>query len=163
MIAQIVAIEHPERVKSLTSIMSSPAPVLPRPKVLRALLRPPPQDEERAIRRMMEFFRLVGGAGNPPTEAELQARVGRSVRRSHRPDGLARQLIAIQTAPSRVRMLRRIAAPTLVLHGTDDPLVPKAGGELTAANIPGRPVAHDPRDGPFSAGSARPASCRRNC
>src|SRR5271165_3919317 len=62
MIAQIVAIEHPERVKSLTSIMSSPAPLLPRPRVLRALLRPPPRDEERAIRRMMEFFRLVGGA-----------------------------------------------------------------------------------------------------
>ena len=149
MIAQIVAIEHPERVKSLTSIMSSPAPLLPRPKVLRALLRPPPQDEERAIRRMMEFFRLVGGAGYPPTEAELQARVGRSVRRSHRPDGLARQLIAIQTAPSRVRTLRRVAAPTLVLHGTDDPLVPKAGGELTAANIPGARLRMIPGMGHF--------------
>jgi pimeloyl-ACP methyl ester carboxylesterase len=137
MIAQIVAIEHPQRVKSLTSIMSSPAPLLPRPKVLRALLRPPPRDEETTIRRMIEFFRLVGGAGYPPTEAELQAKVGRAVRRSCRPDGLARQLIAIQTAPSRVRALRRVGAPTLVLHGTDDPLIPKAGGERTAANIPG--------------------------
>ena len=149
MIAQILAIEHPERVKSLTSIMSSPAPLLPRPRVLRALLRPPPRDEERAIRRMKEFFRLVGGAGYPPTEAELQAKVGRSVRRSYRPDGLARQLIAIQTAPSRVRMLRRVEAPTLVVHGTDDPLIPMAGGERTAASIPGASLRIIPGMGHF--------------
>jgi pimeloyl-ACP methyl ester carboxylesterase len=71
-----------------------------------------------------------------------------AVRRSSRPDGFARQLIAIQTAPSRVRQLRSVRAPTLVLHGSDDPLVPLmrlaatiglslAGGEDTAANIPG--------------------------
>jgi pimeloyl-ACP methyl ester carboxylesterase len=60
-----------------------------------------------------------------------------AVRRSYRPDGFARQLIAIQTAPSRVRKLRSVRAPTLVLHGSDDPLVPLAGGEDTAANIPG--------------------------
>ena len=163
MIAQIVAIEHPERVKSLTSIMSSPAPVLPRPKVLRALLRPPPQDEERAIRRMMEFFRLVGGAGYPPTEAELQARVGRSVRRSHRPDGLARQLIAIQTAPSsRANAPSRRGAHAGAAWDRRS-VGPEGRGRANRRQHPGRPVAHDPRDGPFSAGSARPASCRRNC
>ena len=59
------------------------------------------------------------------------------MRRSYRPDGFARQHIAIQTAPSRVRKLRSVRAPTLVLHGSDDPLVPLAGGEDTAANIPG--------------------------
>jgi pimeloyl-ACP methyl ester carboxylesterase len=140
MIAQIVAIEHPERVKSLTSIMSTSGdPALPGPKgnVLRALIRPRPRSESMAIRRMIEFFHLVGGSGYPPTKAELQAKVERSVRRSYRPDGLARQLVAIQTAPSRVRTLRRVKAPTLVLHGSEDPLIPMAGGEDTASNIPG--------------------------
>src|SRR5271166_781668 len=108
MIAQIVAAEHPERVKSLTSIMSTSGDrALPGPKgkVLRALLRPRPRNKDMAIRRMTEFFRLVGGAGYPPTEAELKAKVERSVRRSNRPDGLARQLVAVQTTPSRVRTL----------------------------------------------------------
>ena len=140
MIAQIVAIEHPERVKSLTSIMSTSGDrALPGPKgqVLRALLRPRPRDKALAVRRHMEMFRLIGGSGYPPTEAELRARVERAVRRSYRPDGFARQLIAIQTAPSWVLKLRGIRAPTLVLHGSHDPLVPLAGGEDTAANIPG--------------------------
>ncbi len=140
MIAQIVAIEHPERVKSLTSIMSTTGGrALPGPKgkVLRALLRPRPRDKALAVRRYMEMFRLIGGAGYPPTEAELLARVEGAVRRSYRPDGFARQLIAIQTAPNRVLKLRGVRAPTLVLHGTHDPLVPLAGGEDTAANIPG--------------------------
>ncbi len=140
MIAQIVAIEHPERVKSLTSIMSTSGDRgLPGPKgkVLRALLRPRPRDKATAVRRYMEMFRLIGGSGYPPTEAEIRVRAERAVRRSNRPDGFPRQLIAIQTAPSRVRKLRRVRAPTLVLHGDDDPLVPMAGGEDTAANIPG--------------------------
>jgi pimeloyl-ACP methyl ester carboxylesterase len=137
MIAQIVAAEHPQRVKSLTSIMSSPMVLLPRLKVLWALLRPGQRNKDMAIRRMTRFFRLVGGAGYPPTETELKAKVERSVRRSYRPDGFARQLIAVEAAPSRVRMLRRVRAPTLVLHGSDDPLIPVAGGEATAASIPG--------------------------
>ncbi len=140
MIAQIVAIEHPERVKSLTSIMSTSGDrALPGPKgkVRRALLRPRPRDKSTAVRRYMEMFRLIGGAGYPPTEDELRAKVERAVRRSYRPDGFGRQLIAIQTAPSRVLKLRGIRAPTLVLHGSHDPLAPLAGGEDTAANIPG--------------------------
>ncbi len=137
MIAQIIAVDHPERVKSLTSIMSSPSPLMPRPKVLRALLRPRPRSKELAIHRMIEFFRLVGGSGYPPTDAELRARTEGAVRRSYRPDAFTRQLLAIQTAPSRARMLRRVRAPTLVLHGDEDPLVPLRGGVDTAASIAG--------------------------
>jgi len=140
MIAQIVAIEHLERVKSLTSIMSTsgdPALPGPRPKVLRALLRPRSRDKEIAVRRGMELFRLIAGSRYRPSEAELRAKLEGAVRRSYRPDAFARQFIAIQTAPSRVNLLRRVRAPTLVLHGDDDPLVPMAGGEDTAANIPG--------------------------
>jgi len=137
MIAQIVAATRPDRVKSLTSIMSSPARVTPKPKVLAALVRTPPRDREEAIRRMTAFFKLVGGSAYPPTDAELKAKVDRSIRRSWRPESFARQLIAIQTGRSRVAMLRRVRAPTLVLHGSEDPLVPVAGGKLTAAAIPG--------------------------
>jgi pimeloyl-ACP methyl ester carboxylesterase len=140
MIAQIVAIERPDRVKSLTSIMSTSGDLAlpgPGPKVLRALLRPRSRDKEIAVRRSMELFRLIAGSRYAPGEAELRARVEGAVSRSYRPDAFARQLIAVQTAPSRVSLLRRLRAPTLVLHGDDDPLVPMAGGEDTAANIPG--------------------------
>ncbi len=140
MIAQIIAIEHPERVKSLTSIMSTSGDrALPGPKgkVMRALLRPRPRSKATAIRRGVELFRMINGPGYPASDAELRAKVERAVLRSYRPDGFSRQLLAIQTAPSRVLALRRIRAPTLVLHGSDDPLVPTAGGEDTAANIRG--------------------------
>ncbi len=140
MIGQILAIEHPEHVKSLTSIMSTTGDRrLPGPKAeaLRALLRPRPRNKAVAVRRTMEFFRLIGGSGYPPTDAELRETVERAVQRSYRPGAVFRQLIAIRTAPSRVEALRRVRAPTLVLHGDDDPLVPMAGGEDTAANIPG--------------------------
>ncbi len=140
MIAQIVAIDHPERVRSLTSIMSTTGNRdLPGPNgnVRRALLRPRPRDKVTAVERSLEMFRLIGGGYYPPTEAELRARVERAIRRSFRPDSFGRQLIAIQAAPSRARKLRAVRAPTLVLHGTHDPLVPLAGGEDTAANIPG--------------------------
>ncbi len=140
MIAQILAIEHPERVKSLTSIMSTTGNrKLPGPKgkVLRALLRPRPRDSAAAVRRGMEIFRLIGGSAYPPAAAELRAQVERAVERSYRPDAVARQIIAIRTAPSRVQALRRVRVPALVLHGSDDPLVPMAAGEDTAASIPG--------------------------
>ena len=140
MIAQILAIEHPERVKSLTSIMSTTGDRRlpgPRARVLRAMLRPRPRNKAVAVRRTVEFFRLIGGSGYPPTEAELRDKVERAVQRSYRPDAVLRQLIAIYDAPSRVEALRRLRVPTLVLHGSDDPLVPMAGGEDTAGNIPG--------------------------
>jgi len=140
MIAQILAIEHPERVKSLTSIMSTTGDRRlpgPKAKVLRALLRPRPRDRAAAVRRGMEIFRLIAGSGYPPAGAELRAMVERAVQRSYRPGAVVRQLIAIHAAPSRVQALRRVRAPALVLHGSDDPLVPMAGGEDTAANIPG--------------------------
>ena len=140
MIAQILAIEYPERVVSLTSIMSSSGDRSlpgPKPKVLRALLRPRPRRESEAIRRGVQMFRLIGGARYRPSEPELRHKVERAVRRSYRPDGFARQLLAIQASPARTRMLRRVGAPTLVLHGGDDPLVPLAAGEHTAANVPG--------------------------
>jgi pimeloyl-ACP methyl ester carboxylesterase len=140
MIAQLLAIEHPDRVASLTSIMSTTGDrKLPGPqrKVLRTLLRPRPRNKEAAVRRGMALFRMIAGSGYPPPDAELHDMVERAVHRSYRPSAVLRQLLAIYAAPNRAQALRRVQAPTLVLHGDDDPLVPLAAGEDTAANIPG--------------------------
>ncbi len=141
MIAQIVAADYPERVKTLVSLMStSGRPTLPgpSPRVLRSLLRPRlRRNSERGIAQSIEFLRLIGSPGYPTGDAELRAKVERGFRRRHHPGGWTRHLIAVQVARSRVRALRRIRAPTLVLHGADDPLIRVAAGRDTAANIPG--------------------------
>jgi len=140
MIGQIIAAEHPDRAKSLVSIMSSsgnPALPHPDPKVLRALLRPRPRNRERAIRQAMELYRMIGSPGFPTSEVELRAKVERSISRCYYPEGLTRHLLAVQTSGSRVEMLRGIRLPALVLHGSDDPLIPVEAGKDTAANIPG--------------------------
>ena len=141
MIAQIVAADYPERVKSLVSLMSTSGnPILPgpSPRVLRGLLRRRARrNSERGIAETIAFLRLIGSPGYPTSDAELQAKVERALRRRPHPDGWARHLIAVQAAQSRVRALRRIRAPTLVMHGADDPLIRVAAGRDTAANIPG--------------------------
>jgi len=141
MIGQIIAAEHSERVRSLTSIMSSSGdPNLPRgnAEVLRALMRPRPvRDRERAIRQAMDFYRLIGSPGFPTSEADLRAKVERAITRCYYPSGFARHLLAVMAAGSRVEMLSRIRVPTLVVHGADDPLVPVEAGRDTAAHIAG--------------------------
>ena len=140
MIGQILAIEHPERVKSLTSIMSTTGDRRlpgPKAKVLRALLWPRPRNKALAVRRGMELYRLIAGSGYPPTDVELRDKVERAMRRSDRPGAVFRHLLAVRTAPSRAAALQGVRVPSLVLHGSDDPLIPMAGGEDTAANIPG--------------------------
>jgi pimeloyl-ACP methyl ester carboxylesterase len=142
MIAQIIAAEHPERVRSLVSIMSSSGDrKLPRgnTRVLLPMLWPttPLFGRERAIRRSMRLFRLIGSPGFPTSQEELRAKVERSIARSHYPPGVARQVLAIGASGSRVDLLRRIRAPTLVIHGENDPLIPLAAGKDTAEQIPG--------------------------
>ncbi len=141
MIAQIVAADYPERVKSLVSLMSTSGnPTLPgpSPRVLQGLLRRRARrNSERGIAETIEFLRLIGSPGYPTSDSDLRAKVERALRRRHHPDGWTRHLIAVQAARSRVRALRRINAPTLVMHGADDPLIRVAAGRDTAANIPG--------------------------
>jgi pimeloyl-ACP methyl ester carboxylesterase len=141
MIAQIVAAEHPERVLSLTSIMSSSgAPDLPRgdPRLIETLAWPRLGfNRERAIRQAMDFYRRIGSPGFPTSEEQLRAKVERSIDRCYYPAGMGRHLLAILASGSRVELLARIRAPTLVLHGDDDPLVPVEAGRDTAARIPG--------------------------
>ena len=98
---------------------------------------PRPRNRERAIRQAMELYRTIGSPGFPTSEVELRAKVERSINRCYYPEGLTRHLLAVQTSGSRVEMLRGIRLPALVLHGSDDPLIPVEAGKDTAANIPG--------------------------
>ena len=120
--------------------MSSGNPRVPGPRLdLRLrLVRPPAGfDRETLIRHSMETWRLIGSPAHPPDETTLRAKVERSYDRSSYRKGLARQTLAIIASGSRVPLLKRIRAPTLVLHGADDPLVPVAAGHDLAQHIPG--------------------------
>ena len=142
MIAQVLAAKFPQRVLSLTSIMSTSGnrrvsrPSKPARKVL--LSRPAdPKNPESVIEYMVEMFGVIGSPAYPSTTEELRQRLGRSVRRAYEPAGTARQLLAVIASGDRRKLLRTITAPTLVIHGAADPLVPLAAGIDTAKQIPG--------------------------
>jgi proline iminopeptidase len=142
MIAQIVAARYPERVLTLTSIMSSSGSrkvSQPRPDAKRALLSKPsdPADPECVIDHLVRFFGVIGSPGFPTDRAALREQVARSVRRGHHPAGLTRQLVAIIASGDRRKLLPKITAPTLVIHGAQDPLVPVEAGRDTARHIAG--------------------------
>jgi pimeloyl-ACP methyl ester carboxylesterase len=141
MIAQRVALAAPERVLSLTSIMStSGARYLPGPKshVLPVFFgRPAGQDEQSILDHYVKLFRAIGSPGFPLDDAALRERILRGTRRSFHPAGSMRQMIAIAADSGRADELSRIKLPTLVVHGRDDPLVPLACGHDTARRIPG--------------------------
>ena len=142
MIAQQLAARHPERVRSLTSIMSTsgnPKVSKPTPAAARTLVTRPenPADQQAVIEHLMKTFGIIGSPGYPPSAEELRARLTRSVQRAYYPAGVARQLLAVIAAGDRRRMLRAIKAPTLVIHGAADPLVPPSAGRDTAENIAG--------------------------
>jgi pimeloyl-ACP methyl ester carboxylesterase len=140
MIAQAVAIEFPSRVRTLTSIMSSTGnPDLPpaSPSAMAVLLAPPPTTRDESIERGVTVFRTIGSPGFPFDEADVRARATRGYDRGFNPAGTVRQLVAILASGSRKEALRAVRAPALVIHGKDDPLVPFAAGQDTAAAIPG--------------------------
>jgi pimeloyl-ACP methyl ester carboxylesterase len=141
MVAQRVALAAPQRVASLASIMSSSgAPYLPGPtwRVQQAILnRPAGQDVASIVEHYMRLFRVIGSPGFPVDDASLRQRLETSVRRSFHPDGALRQVAAVAADTTRAGELHRIQAPTLVIHGRDDPLVPFACGHDTARRIPG--------------------------
>lgn len=141
MIAQMMAIEHPSRALSLTSIMSSTGdPGLPqaKPEAMAALLTPAPdQERETLIKRFMDTFTVIGSPGYPAAPGELR-RIGEQViDRGVSPTGFLRQLAAILGSPPRGPLLKAVRIPTLVLHGEDDPLVPVECGIATAKATPG--------------------------
>ncbi|GAA6141578.1 alpha/beta hydrolase [Hydrogenophaga sp. 5NK40-0174] len=141
MVAQHLAANCPDRVHSLTSIMSSSgAPDLPGPdpQILQAMLRPPrSRDPEDLVDQLMDTMRLLASPGYPQDEAELRARMLASIRRSYHPKGVLRQLLAVMGDTGRHRLLRQVQCPTLVIHGNADRMVPLACGQDTAARISG--------------------------
>jgi pimeloyl-ACP methyl ester carboxylesterase len=140
MIAQTVAIEHPARVRSMTSIMSTTGnrEVPPAtPEAMTALLTPSPSDRAEFIDHMVKTFRIVGSPGFEFDEASFRDRVGRAFDRSYDPSGVARQLVAVLADGDRRERLRSVRVPTLVIHGRNDPLVPVEGGVDTADAVPG--------------------------
>jgi pimeloyl-ACP methyl ester carboxylesterase len=140
MIAQVLAIEHPERVRSLTSIMSTTGPnkVGQPTEAARALfLLPPVITREGAMDRAGLFNRTVGSPAYPTDETELRDRAVRAFDRAFNPQGVVRQLAAAMTTPDRTEDLRRLDLPTLVIHGAEDPVIAVSGGQATAEAIPG--------------------------
>jgi pimeloyl-ACP methyl ester carboxylesterase len=141
MIAQLVAIRHPARTRSLVSIMSTtgrrdlpPAT----PEAMAALMTPPASSRrEDRIAASVRTWRAIGSPGFAATDEELHADAVLNVDRvPYEPAGIARQFAAIIASPPRHEMLAAVRAPALVIHGADDPLVRVEGGRDTAASIP---------------------------
>ena len=142
MIAQLVAIRHPQRVQSLTSIMSTtgnPEVGQATPEAMQALLSPPPATREEAIARGVAVQAVIGSRTHPMAEADVVERTARAWDRDpvHDYSGNARQLMAIMGAPDRTAALAALDVPTLVIHGAQDPLVTPSGGDATATAVPG--------------------------
>ncbi|MCX7258439.1 MAG: alpha/beta fold hydrolase [Polaromonas sp.] len=141
MIAQRLALLAPQRVLSLSSLMSSSGArglPGPRPEVARAMLKRPASNSiDAAIDYAVGVLKSVTGPGFPVSDAALRERARAAVSRSFYPDGVVRQMVAVMADGARADALAQVAVPTLVLHGKDDPLVPFACGEDTARRIPG--------------------------
>jgi pimeloyl-ACP methyl ester carboxylesterase len=139
MIAQTVAIEHPTRVRSLTSIMSTTGDAAvgqATQEALGALLSAPATSRQEAVDRTVSIFRVIGSPGFELDEGDLRERAGLAYDRADDPLGVARQLLAIIASGDRTASLRSVSVPTLVLHGADDSLVDVSGGRATADAIP---------------------------
>lgn len=139
-IAQLVALNHPDRVLSLTSIMSGPGgedEVAPKPEGAAVLMARPPATREERIEQAMSLHHALLGSRDPFDEAVERTRATRAVDRAYYPMGVGRQLVAILAAKSRLERLKVLRVPTLVIHGIDDVLVPVENGRLVAAAVPG--------------------------
>ena len=141
MIAQLVALNHPEKTRSLISIFSTTGdPSLPRatPEAQASLMaKPPATDRASIIAHTLKGRSTFASTAFAADEDILAERIGANYDRSYYPEGTLRQMAAIIAAPPRTERLKKLAVPTLVLHGSVDNLIPPAGGRHTAACIPG--------------------------
>lgn len=140
MIAQTMALESPDRVSSLCSIMSTtgaPDVGQPTPEAVLALLVPPPPDREGTIARSLEVTAVLGSRSHPSDPEEVRRSAGEAYDRAYYPEGAGRQLAAMLASGDRTDRLSGIAVPTLVIHGLQDILIQPDGGRATAAAIPG--------------------------
>ena len=139
-IAQLVALNHPDRVLTLTSMISGPSgedQAQPTPEGLALLFAPVPPTYEERVELALMFKQKLLGPDDPYDEPYERARAVRTIGRAYHPAGIARQLRAILAAPSRIERLRSLHVPALVVHGDSDILVPVDNGRRVAAAIPG--------------------------
>ncbi len=139
-IAQVIAINHPDRVLTLTSIMSGPAhheSVSPTPEATAVLFVPPAVTREERITQEMWIREILMGPGDPFDEGAERARAERAIDRAYHPAGTGRQFAAILASQPRLERLKGVLVPTLVIHGLADILIPVENGRAVAAAIPG--------------------------
>lgn len=139
-IAQLVALNHPEHVLSLTSIMSGPSGsdhVVPTPEASALLLLPAQPTRQLQVEQAMLVRKASMGSLDPFDQDYELSRAERAIDRSYYPAGFGRQLVSLLAAPSRLERLRSLRMPVLVIHGLDDTLIPPANGRLVAASVPG--------------------------
>jgi pimeloyl-ACP methyl ester carboxylesterase len=140
MIVQQMAIDHPKRVRSMTSIMSTTGnrrSGQPSMKTFGVLLGNPPKSRAQVIERAVKTFKVIGSPGFPFEEDTVREMAARSYDRGHSAAGVTRQLHAIVASGDRTEALHKVQVPTAVIHGTRDPLVKPSGGRATAKAIPG--------------------------
>jgi pimeloyl-ACP methyl ester carboxylesterase len=140
MIAQTVAIEHPNRVRSLTSMMSTtgnPSVGQPDYSALANLGAPPRDDRQGYIDWQVRSLKAIGSPKYPMDEAAASENAGRAWDRDHDPLGMLRQSVAVLKSGDRTEKLRSLRVPTLVIHGESDKMIDISGGYATAAAIPG--------------------------
>ncbi|MGW5721327.1 alpha/beta fold hydrolase [Amycolatopsis sp. NPDC003865] len=156
MISQTVAALYPDRIRTLTSIMSTTGSrLLGRPafSTLRMMGAKPPKSREEAVESAVRMFRHIGSHGFPFEEARVRELAGTGWDRDPTAGGVGRQLAAIMKSGNRTPLLRKITAPTLVIHGDRDRMVHPTGGAATARAIPGarretvRGMGHDLPEG----------------
>lgn len=138
MIVQMMAIEHADKILSMTSIMSTTGASdvgQPEASAIAALLSPPPTDRDGAIAANVTTSQIIGGSLFD--EAEARARALESYDRCFHPDGAAFQIAAIAATGDRTERLGALKVPALVVHGREDSLITLSGGEATAAAVPG--------------------------
>jgi pimeloyl-ACP methyl ester carboxylesterase len=139
MIAQTMAIERPERVLSLTSIMSTTGDRRagrPRLRVWGVLMRRAPEQKDAYVESFVRIFRMIGSKGFPIDDDRIRELAAATYERGHHAAGTGRQLAAILASGDRTERLRSLTVPTTVIHGRADPLVPFRGGRATAEAIP---------------------------
>jgi pimeloyl-ACP methyl ester carboxylesterase len=139
MIAQTIAIKYPQRVLSLISIysrMGDPSDPQPTPEAFEVITTPLPEGREENIEHTLKVFRVIAGPGFSFDEEWHRNIAAQAYDRDHYPQGPIRQFVAILAQKDRKFDLSSISIPTLVIHGTDDPLVPVECGKNTAATIP---------------------------
>jgi proline iminopeptidase len=142
MVAQVLAARWPRRVASLVSIMSgsgNPFTSVARPRALSAILHRPerPDEVDSVTDYLVHVMGVIGSSRHPADPAKLRAHCGRVARRGYDHHGIARQMLAMLASGDRRAELATIRVPTLVIHGADDPLIPRSAGREVARLVPG--------------------------